>query len=104
MANKIEIDLDIVTSTIDELKKERARLEFDLKEVKKELEKYELQLQALLNQMNVRSMQYGVYSFGWEQTSRTALDQKLLKERYEDAYNDCYVTKTSEKFNFRVNK
>ena len=30
MSNKVEIDLDVITETIDNLKKEKARLQFDL--------------------------------------------------------------------------
>ena len=80
--SKIEIDLDVITDTMDNLKKEKARLEFDLKEVNKEIEKYELQLIALLGQMKVREMDYKCYSFGLKEISRTALDQKYLKEHY----------------------
>lgn len=102
MSNKVEIDLDIITETIDNLKKEKARLQFDLKEVDKEMEKYELQLIALLGQMNVKEMNYKSYSFGLREISRTALDQKYLKEHYSDIADKCTFTKTSEKFEFKI--
>ena len=100
--SKIEIDLDVITDTMDNLKKEKARLEFDLKEVNKEIEKYELQLIALLGQMNVKSMDYKGYSFGLKEISRTALDQKYLKEHYSDIAEKCTFTKTSERFEFKI--
>lgn len=100
--SKIEIDLDVITDTMDNLKKEKARLQFDLKEVEKEIEKYELQLIALLGQMNVKEMNYKSYSFGLREISRTALDQKYLKEHYSDIADKCTFTKTSEKFEFKI--
>lgn len=100
--SKIEIDLDVITDTMDNLKKEKARLEFDLKEVNKEIEKYELQLIALLGQMNVREMNYKSYSFGLKEISRTALDQKYLKEHYSEIAEKCTFTKKSEKFEFKI--
>ena len=100
--SKIEIDLDVITDTMDNLKKEKARLEFDLKEVNKEIEKYELQLIALLGQMKVREMDYKCYSFGLKEISRTALDQKYLKEHYSDIAEKCTFTKKSEKFEFKI--
>lgn len=102
MSNKIEIDLDVLTDTMDNLKKEKARLQFDLKEVDKEIEKYELQLIALLGQMQVKEMNYKSYSFGLYEKTRTALDQKYLKENYADIAEKCTFTKTSEKFEFKI--
>ena len=61
---EVKLDLKLITSEMDELKKQKAALDFDLKNVKTEIEKRELQLIALLNQMEVKEMQYGVYSFG----------------------------------------
>ena len=66
------------------------------------MEKYELQLIALLWQMNVKEMNYKCYSFGFKEVSRTALDQKYLKEHYSDIAEKCTFTKTSEKFEFKV--
>lgn len=100
--SKVEIDLDLITETMDNLKKEKARLQFDLKEVEKEIEKYELQLVALLGQMNVKEMNYKAYIFGLKEVSRTALDQKYLKEHYSDIAQACTFTKTSEKFEFKI--
>ena len=100
--SKIEIDLDVITDTMDNLKKEKARLEFDLKEVNKEIEKYELQLIALLGQMKVKEMNYKSYSFGLKEVSRTAIDQKYLKEHYSDIAEKCTFTKTSERFEFKI--
>ena len=102
MSNTVEINLDLITESMDNLKKEKARLEFELKECKKDIEKYELQLIALLGQMNVKEMNYGVYTFGLYEKSRTALDQKYLKEHYADIAEKCTFTKTSENFDFKI--
>lgn len=104
MANKIEIDLDLITRELDELKDTKARLNFELSKINKDIEIREMQLSALLDQMGVPSMDYGVYTFGIKEVTRTALDQKLLKEKYPQQYEACYLTKTSEKFEFKINK
>lgn len=64
MKKKITIDLDLITSEMDTLKDEKARLSFELKNVEKEIEKRELQLVTALQQADVKTMDYGVYSFG----------------------------------------
>lgn len=101
---KITIDLETVTAQLDSLKDEKARLQFELKQVNKNIEQLELQLTAVLSQLNVKSMDYGIYSFGWVEKSRRALDQRLLKEKYPQQFADCYVEKTSENFEFKINK
>ena len=103
MAKKIEIDIDAITKNIDTLKMNKARLKFELNEVEQELEKYELQLIALLGQTGVKEMQYGIYSFGLKEVTRNALDQKLLKEKFPEQYQACYVPKVSERFEFKIN-
>lgn len=104
MPHKVTIDLDTITKELDQLKDERARFKFELSKIEKDIEVREMQLSALLGQMNVSSMDYGVYSFGIKEVSRTALDQKLLKEKFPEQYDACYITKTSEKFEFKINK
>lgn len=90
--SKVEIDLDLLTNSMNELKKEKARLDFDLKEVKAEMEKIELQLVALLSQHGLNQMNYKCYSFGI----------KELKENFADIAEKCTFTKKSEKFEFKV--
>lgn len=101
---KITIDLDAITAEMDTLKDEKARLSFELKNVEKEIEKRELQLVTALQQADVRTMDYGVYSFGWKITTRKAFDQKLFKEKQPDLFNQYYIEKESEKFEFKINK
>lgn len=100
--DKVTIDLKAITEEMDLYKSEKARLEFELKNTKKEIEKRELQLVALLGQMNVKEMDYGIYTFGLYEKSRTALDQKYLKEHYADIAEKCTFTKTSENFEFKI--
>jgi hypothetical protein len=101
---KIEIDLDEITKQMDELKDTKARLEFELKMTKEEIEKNELKLIALLNQTGVDEMQFGVYSFGLKITKRKAFDQKLFGSDYPDLLDKYKVEKESEKFEFKINK
>lgn len=104
MGNKIEIDLDAITKRRDELMDLKARYNFELKQVEKEMETLDLQLIALLEQTGTDEMQYGTYKFGWVVKSRTALDQKYLKEHYADIAQKCTFTKESKNFDFKINK
>ncbi len=101
---KITIDLDAITADMDLLKDEKAKLSFELKNVEKEIKKRELQLVTALQQADVRTMDYGVYSFGWETNKRKAFDQKLFKEKQPDLFNQYCIEKESEKFEFKINK
>jgi predicted nucleic acid-binding Zn-ribbon protein len=60
MSKKVTIDLDALTSEMDALKMEKARLNFELNNISKEIEKRELQLLALMSQMDVKEMQHGI--------------------------------------------
>lgn len=102
MTNKIEIDLDAITKRRDELMDLKARYNFELKQVEKEMETLDLQLIALLEQTGTDEMQYGNYSFGWKTTTRTALDQKYLKEHFADIAQKCTFTKENRTFNFKL--
>lgn len=101
---KVELDLDLITKEMDTLKDDKARLKFELNNVEKEIEKRELQLVALLSQTGVKSMEYGIYSFGLVEKKRTAFDQALFKEQEPEMFDKYYITKTSEKFDFKINK
>lgn len=101
---EIKIDLDLITSEMDALKDDKARLKFELNNVEKEIEKRELQLIALLSQAGVKSMDYGVYSFGMKETSRRAFDQSLFKAEQPEMFEKYYLTKTKENFDFKINK
>ena len=96
---KVSIDLDLIT-----LKDDRARLKFELNNIEKEIEKRELQLISLLSQADVKSMDYGVYSFGLKESTRTAFDQRLFKEEQPEMFAKYYVSKVTEKFEFKINK
>lgn len=102
MENKIEIDLDAITHRRDELMDLKARYSFELKQVEKEMEQLDLQLIALLNQAGVDEMSYGTYKFGWVTKSRTALDQKYLKEHFADIAAQCTFTKENRTFEFKL--
>lgn len=101
---KVTIDLDLITKEMDALKDDRARLKFELNNIEKEIEKRELQLVALLSQADVKSMDYGIYSFGLVEKSRTAFDQALFKEENPEEFEKYYITKTTERFEFKINK
>lgn len=101
---KVTIDLDLITSEMDALKDEKAKLKLDLENVEKEFEKRKLQLIAVLKQAKVDSMDYGVYTFGFKQTTRKALDQKLFKSEQPEIFEKYCIEKVNEKFDFKINK
>lgn len=104
MANKIEIDLDAITQQMDDLKKNEAEYKFLLKQTQDEIEKLNLKLIAVLDQTGVESMDYGCFTFGWKTSTRTAFDQKLFSEQYEDLYNQFKISKENRTFQFKINR
>lgn len=101
---KITIDLDEITQQLDELYDQKARLKFELKQVEKEIDKLEPQLQALLGQLGTDEMVYKCYSFGWQTKTVNRLNQTLLKEKYPQQYEECYLPSVSKSFEFKINK
>ena len=100
---EVKINVEKITQELDDIKKDIARYKFELNNLEKEKEKRELQLIALLDQMDVRNMDYGVYSFGFKEYTRTAFDQKLFKEEQPELFNKYYIPKVSERFEFKIN-
>lgn len=99
---KITIDIDAITLRRDELMDAKARYEFDLKQINKEIESLDLQLIALLQQVNSEEMRYKNYIFGWKTIKRKSLDQQLLKSRYGDIFDLCNIEKENRKFEFKL--
>ena len=98
----MEIDLEVLTSKLDELKDQEARLKHDLKETEKHIEKLELQLQAVLTANQVEYMQFGTYSFGWKTSQRNSFNQKLFSAEHPDLYDLFKTTTEIKKFEFKV--
>lgn len=101
---KVQIDLDETTQQLDELYDQRARLKFELKNIEKEIEKREFQLKAFLDQTDSNEMIYKCYSFGWVEKTSNRLNQSLLKEKYPQQYEECYLPSVSKSFEFKINK
>lgn len=100
----MNIDIKQITADMDILKQDKARLQFELKNIEKEIEKRELQLVTVLQSMDVDSMDYDIYSFGWKITKRKAFDQKLFKEEQPNIFQKYYLEKENKKFEFKINK
>ena len=101
---KIEINLEEITKQMDDLKDLEARLKFDLKNTQKEIEKIELKLQALLENMEVESMDFGIYTFGWETKTRKAFSQKAFGQVYPDLLEKFKIETESKSFEFYINR
>lgn len=104
MTKRVTIDLDAITNELDDLKDAEAQLKFQLKNIQDRIDAKELQLQALLDQLGINEMQHGIYKWYYKESSRTALDQKLIKERYPEQCAECTLTKVSKGFKFEINK
>lgn len=100
---KVEIDLKEITENMYQLKDTKARLEFELKQVEREIEKNELKLVVLLEKSNIDSMDYNEYSFGWKETTRKAFDQKLFNQKHPDLFEEFKIEKVNKKFEFKIN-
>ena len=99
-----EINLTELTAQMDELKKQKAALEFDLKNVNAEIEKIELVLQNLLKKHEVDTMDYGVYTFGWEVSTARRFSQKAFGQVYPDLLEKFKLPSETRKFVFKINK
>ena len=97
----VDVDLELITNEMDKLKQDKARYQFELKQVEKQIERLELTLIAVLNQAQVKDMEFNGYTFGFKETTRVSLDQKKLKELYPKQFEDCYLPKTKEDFYFK---
>lgn len=98
----MEIDVDAIVQKLDECKKQRAELKFCLNNTEKEIEKLELQLQAVLTSLDVEQMQKGVYWFGWNEKKRKSFDQALFGSEHPELLEKYKVEKSSKVFEFRV--
>ena len=101
---KITIDLDVITQELDELYDQQARLKFELKNLEKEIDKREFKLKAVLDDLQVNEMIHNTYSFGWVEKTTNRLNQSLLKEKYPQQYEECYLPSVSKSFKFSINK
>lgn len=99
-----DFDLKELTSQMDELKKQKAALEFDLKNVDDEITKIQLKLENILITSDVESMDYGVYSFGWVEKTRKAFSQKAFGQVYPELLEKFKIETVSRKFEFKINK
>ena len=100
----MENNLKELTFQMDELKKQKAELEFMLKNNEKEIEKIELQLQNILSQTGADSMDYGIYTFGWKVTTSRRFNQKAFGQMYPDLLEKFKMPTESRKFDFKINK
>ena len=98
------VDLKELTLRMDELKDAKARLDFELKQVDKEIEKIELQLANVLENAGVESIDFGVYSFGWVEKTRKAFSQKAFAQVYPDLLEKFKLETTTRKIEFKINK
>lgn len=98
------IDLKELTERMDVLKDQKARLDFELKQVDKEIEKIELELANVLEKADIQSMDFGVYSFGWVEKSRKAFSQKAFGQVYPDLLEKFKVETVTRKLEFKINR
>lgn len=100
---KAKINLDELTAQMDDLKDSKARYEYEIKEVEKKMAVIELALQTELTRTKKDEMRHGIYYWGYKTTTRNALDQKMLKEKYPEQHAACVHPSSSTKFVFKIN-
>lgn len=97
-------ELTEITRQLDDLKDLESRLKFDLENTKKQIEKIELQLQAIIEDAGVDNMDFGIYSFGWEVKKRKAFSQKAFEQVYPELLEKFKIETETKKFVFKINK
>lgn len=100
----MNVDLNELTQIMDQLKDQKARLEFELKQVEKQISTIEIQLQNHLAQLGVDSIDFGSYTFGWKTTVSNRFNQKAFGEQYPDLLQQFKTPTESRKFEFKINK
>lgn len=98
------VDLKELTRQMDEFKLKEAELKFNLKKTQEEIEKIELQLQNVIEKAGVESMDFGIYSFGWEIKKRKAFSQKAFAQVYPDLLEKFKLETETKNFVFKINK
>ena len=99
-----DVDLKELTRQMDEFKLMEAELKFNLKKTQEEIEKIELQLQNIIQRAGVESMDFGIYSFGWETKTRRAFSQKAFGQVYPDLLEKFKLETETKSFVFKINK
>lgn len=99
-----DVDLKELTRQMDEFKLMEAELKFNLKKTQEEIEKIELQLQNVIEKAGVESMDFGIYSFGWEIKKRKAFSQKAFAQVYPDLLEKFKLETETKNFVFKINK
>ena len=100
----MNIDLERLTSEMDDLKDQEARLKFELKNVQQQISKIEIQLQVLLDQSDVLTMDFGVYSFGWKVSTCRRFDQSKFGAEHPQLLEKYKTETTTKRFEFKINK
>jgi predicted phage-related endonuclease len=98
------MELQEIVHKMDELQKEKKLYEFYLKNIQKEEEKLELEMQNILHKVEAETMEYGVYTFGWKETTRKAFNQKAFGEAHPELLEKFKLESVSRKFEFKINK
>lgn len=97
-----EINIEQLTKELDELKDAKARYNFELKQVEKQIEERESILGLFLKQNKLENFIHGRYEFYFKEYSRTAFDQKAFQTDYPELYAKYKTAKTSERFEFKI--
>ena len=100
----MNIDLDQLTSEMDDLKDQEARLKFELKNVQEQISKVEIKLQAILDRSGASTMDFGVYSFGWKVFACKRFDQSKFGKEHPQLLEKYKTETTTKRFEFKINK
>lgn len=104
MENKTnELNLDDITSYMDELKKARAEQAFNLKLLDEEIKKTEIKLETILQMSGADEVIHGIYRFGYKTTTKTLFNQAEFKKDNPELFEKYKTEKTYKNFDFKIN-
>ena len=63
-----------------------------------------MKLQNVIEKMGVDTMNYGIYTFGWETKKRKAFSQKAFGQVYPDLLEKFKIETETKSFVFKINK
>lgn len=99
-----EEEISALLEYVNEKKKEKAFVDFQQKQLEKEINEAELQLQGYLTDNNIDGYkQSGIYSFGWKVTTSNRFNQKAFGEDYPELLAKYKLQSESRKFEILIN-
>lgn len=102
MNKQLEQQLTEAVTTMDVLKQEKARLEFELKNIDSQIDRQRLFLENVLSNLGIDNMQFKGFTFGWKTIKSNRFNQKLFAEDYPQLLEQYKKEVVNSRFEFKV--